>query len=151
MAYQTFACSLWCCTSRHRFKYRMHRLLIQVTPNVWKTSGITRWTILQLKIMPRKVSVSSLVASSSEELVAFAFLYDGVSVVTNHRMVAALCKAGIDHPLKRITLDHALISFKQLTENKLFSWKILIFSNFTHWGQSNTCTLTFLKNFSILL
>jgi hypothetical protein len=41
----------------------------------------------------------------SEELVAFAFFDDGVSVDTKRQMVAALHKTGNEHPLKRITLD----------------------------------------------
>jgi hypothetical protein len=52
----------------------------------------------------------------SEELVAFAFFDDGVSVDTKRQMVAALHKTGIEHPLKRITVDSAVINSKQLED-----------------------------------
>ena len=58
----------------------------------------------------------------SEELVAFAFFDDAVSLDTKRQMVEALHNTGgNEHPLKRITLDPTIISSKQLqyfvTEN----------------------------------
>lgn len=60
----------------------------------------------------------------SEELVAFAFFDDAVSLDTKRQMVEALHKTGGNgHPLKRITLDPAVICSKQLqdfvTENTM--------------------------------
>ena len=52
----------------------------------------------------------------SEELLAFAFFDDSVLDETKHQMVAALHKAGTEHPLKRATLEPALISSKQLED-----------------------------------
>ena len=52
----------------------------------------------------------------SEELVAFAFFDDGVSVDMKRRMVAALQKSGTERPLRKITLNPALIGFKQLED-----------------------------------
>lgn len=52
----------------------------------------------------------------SEELVAFAFFDDKVSVDSKRQMVAALHKSGSEHPLKRITLDPTLISSRHLED-----------------------------------
>mgnify|MGYP006352973215 FL=1 len=53
----------------------------------------------------------------SEELVAFAFFDDAVSLDTKRQMVEALHNTGgNEHPLKRITLDPAVISSKQLQD-----------------------------------
>lgn len=46
----------------------------------------------------------------------FGLFDDGVSIDTKRQIVAALDKTGIEHPLKRITLKHALISSKQLED-----------------------------------
>jgi len=52
----------------------------------------------------------------SEELVAFAFFDDRVSVDTKRLMVTAVHKTGPENPPKRAVLEPALISSKQLED-----------------------------------
>ena len=53
----------------------------------------------------------------SEELVAFAFFDDAISLDTKRQMVEGLHNTGgNEHPLKRITLDPTVISSKQLQD-----------------------------------
>lgn len=46
----------------------------------------------------------------SEEPITLAFFYDGATDDTKHAMVSALQTPGAEHPLKRITVDKALVS-----------------------------------------
>ena len=48
----------------------------------------------------------------SEELVAFAFFDDEVTIETKQSMVRALETPGEEHPMKRISLDRKLIRTK---------------------------------------
>ena len=52
----------------------------------------------------------------SEELVALAFFDDQVSVDTKRKMLRSLTNVGIENPLKRITIDDALIQAKQIED-----------------------------------
>lgn len=52
----------------------------------------------------------------SEELIAHAFFDDGVTDDTKRMMVSALQRPGTEHPLKRIILDPALVSCKNLQD-----------------------------------
>ena len=52
----------------------------------------------------------------SEELIAMAFFDDEVSDATKRLMVSALQAPGAEHPLKRITLDPALVRSKNLED-----------------------------------
>lgn len=52
----------------------------------------------------------------SEELIAFAFFDDEVTIETKQSMVQALETPGEEHPMKRISLDPKLIRTKELSD-----------------------------------
>jgi hypothetical protein len=57
----------------------------------------------------------------SEELVAFAFFDNEVSLTTERKMVDALNNEGVEHPLKCINLDPDLIDFVSSNTLRFFS------------------------------